>query len=146
MKAIFLFVALLFAATPASAGIYTDDLSRCLVEKTTKDDRISLVRWMFSAAAAHPAVAPIAKVSATQLDAANKAVGELFMKLMTETCREQTKKALKYEGPTTIPAAFQVFGQVAAADLFSSPEVTKAMSGLEKYADGKKLEALTQEE
>lgn len=130
---------------PVEAGVYADDMSRCLVEKTTKEDRIALVRWMFSAAASHPAVATISRITPEQMEASNKAIGGLFMKLMTETCREQTTKALKYEGPATIQLSFQVLGQVAGAELFASPDVVKAMSGLEKYADGKKLEALTKE-
>jgi hypothetical protein len=41
--------------------------------------------------------------------------------------------------------SFNVLGQVAGTELFSSPEVAKAMSGLEKYADSAKIEALTKE-
>jgi hypothetical protein len=130
---------------PVEAGVYADDMARCLVERTTQDDRLALVRWMFSAAAAHPAVESIARVTPEQLDASNKAVAELFVKLMTETCREQTTKALRYEGPSTMQLSFQVLGQVAGNELFSSPEVAKAMSGLEKYADNSKIQALTQD-
>lgn len=130
---------------PAEAGVYVDDMSRCLVESTTKEDRFALVRWMFSAAAAHPAVATISSVTPEQLDASNKTIADLFMKLLTETCREPTTKALQYEGPTTIQLSFQVLGQVAGNELFSSPEVVKAMSGLEKYADNKKIEALVKQ-
>lgn len=130
---------------PAEAGVYVDDMSRCLVESTTKEDRFALVRWMFSAAAAHPAVASISSVTPEQLDASNKTIADLFMQLLTEKCRDQTVKALRFEGPTTIQLSFQVLGQVAGNELFSSPEVAKAMSGLEKYADNKKIEALAKE-
>ena len=127
---------------PAHAGVYADDLSRCLVESTSKEDRLALVRWLFTAATAHPAVADIAKVSPEQLDQASKATGDLFMKLLTESCVVQAKKAVEYEGPATFAVSFQVLGQVAGAELFSSPEVNAAMSRLEKYTDKTKLEAL----
>ena len=126
----------------AHAGPYSDDLAKCLVESTTKDDRTSLVRWMFMGAAAHPAVASIASVSTQDLDKANAATGALFMKLLTVSCKDKAKKALAYEGSATIQLSFQVLGQVAAAELFSSPEVKQAMSGLEKHIDTKKLEEL----
>lgn len=127
---------------PVHAGVYTDDLSRCLVDSTSKDDRLALVRWMFSAAAAHPAVADVAKITPAQLDDANKSIAGLLMRLLTETCTEQAKKAFKYDGPTAFPASFQVLGQVAGTELFASPEVATAMTGMEKYVDSAKLEAL----
>ena len=67
------------------------------------------------------------------------------MRLLTEACVEQAKKAIKYEGPATFAVSFQVLGQVAGSELFSSPEVSAAMTGLEKYTDKTKLEALAKE-
>jgi hypothetical protein len=130
------------AASPARAGIYADDMSRCLVEKSSPDDRVALVRWMFAAAASHPAVADIAKVQPEQIDAANRTIAELVMRLMTEACKEPTQKALKYEGPATIGLSFQVLGQVAGNELFSNPSVAAAMAGLAKYTDAEKLKVL----
>jgi hypothetical protein len=137
---------MLLAATSANAGVYGDDMSRCLVEKTTKEERIALVRWMFVAASAHPAVADIAKVGADELDKSNMVLGQLMTTLLTDRCKEQSKKAVKYEGPAAIQLGFQVLGQVAGSDLFSSPEVAKGMAGLEKYVDKKKLETLGKDE
>jgi hypothetical protein len=127
---------------PAHAGIYADDLSRCLIENSSKEDRLALVRWLFTAATAHPAVADVAKVSPEQLDQANKTTADLFMRLLTDSCVAQAKKAVEYEGPATFAVSFQVLGQVAGAELFGSPEVNAAMAGLEKYTDKTKLEAL----
>jgi hypothetical protein len=129
-------------AISAQAGPYTDDLSKCLVSSTMESDRTALVQWMFSAAASHPAVKSIASVSEEQVEAANKTVGELFTKLLTESCREQAEKALKYEGKSTIESSFQVLGQVAGRELFSSPEVAAVIAGLRKYLDAEKLKAL----
>jgi hypothetical protein len=97
---------------------------------------------MFAAAAANPAVAPIAKVSPQAMDDANASMGALLMRLLTDSCKEKTKAALKYEGPATIQLSFQVLGQVAAGELFSSPEVKKAISGIQGHLDSKKLEEL----
>jgi len=41
----------------ASAGVYADDLGKCLVASTTKDDRSNLIRWLFVAAAHHHEIA-----------------------------------------------------------------------------------------
>jgi hypothetical protein len=137
-------VALMFSATPAAfAGIYTDDLSRCLVEKTTAQDKTVLVQWIFVAMAQHPSVSALTKTTADDVEAHNKSVGALFMKLLTETCLETSQKALKNEGSIAIQSAFQVLGQAAAREIFAAPEVNQVMSGLEKYIDAKKLEVLS---
>ncbi|HEX7375427.1 MAG TPA: hypothetical protein VF277_10645 [Steroidobacteraceae bacterium] len=130
------------AGSGAHAGPYSDDLSKCLVDTTTRDDRTALVRWMFTAASAHPAVASISSATPKEIDEANQVVGKLFMRLLTESCAEAASKAVKYEGPNAIETGFNTLGQVAGSELFSSPEVTAAMTGLQKYLDPKKLETI----
>ena len=142
MRSRYLVTVALFLACRAYAGPYGDDLAKCLVDSTTKEDRTALVRWMFAAAAANPAVAPIANVSPKTIDSANATTGTLFMRLLTESCKEKAKKALTYEGSATIQQSFQVLGQVAAGEMFASPEVRKAMAGLDKHVDTKKLDEL----
>lgn len=133
---------LTFSST-AHAGLYTDDLARCLVDSTSKDDRMALVRWMFVAAAAHPAVASIAKVSPKERDEADKKLATLFMRLLTDTCKDKAQKAIATDGgAVAIQQSFAVLGQVAARDLFSSPEVAQSMTNLDKYVDKKALESL----
>jgi hypothetical protein len=127
----------------ASAGVYADDLGKCLVASTTQDDRTSLVRWMFMAAAHHPAVKPIAAITPAQQDESDKAMGALVMRLLTDSCKTEAQKAIQYEGPITLQLAFEVLGRVAGQELFSSPEVTGNFQGLAKYIDSDKLKALT---
>jgi hypothetical protein len=64
------------------------------------------------------------------------------MRLLTDSCAEKSKKAIKYEGAAAIQTSLMVLGQVAAADLFADPNVKKGMAGLGKYMDEKKLQAL----
>lgn len=125
--------------TGAVAGPYADELSKCLVESTSQGDRIELVRWFFSAASRHPAVAPLTTLTEEQVDAANKTIAEMITSLLTESCRSETEAALQYEGPSTIELSFQVLGQVAGKELFTSPEVAAGLAGLERHLD---LEAL----
>ena len=125
----------LFMVAPVHAGPYTDDLGQCLIESTTTRDRNALVRWLFASAAAHPAVSSIIWVTPEQLDESHKAAGELFNRILFDSCREETRKALKYEGEITITTSFEMLGRVAGQQLFGSPEVSESMSGIEKYLD-----------
>jgi hypothetical protein len=88
---------------------------------------------------ANPAIATLSKATRQDIDAANKVVGALFTRLITVDCREKTRLAVSYEGAPAIQVGFQVLGQVAGRELFSSPEVTQAMSGLESAVDDKKI-------
>jgi hypothetical protein len=126
----------------ALAGVYADDLGKCLVNSTTRDDRTDLIRWLFVAAAHHPAVKPIASVSPAQQEDSDKQMGTLFMKLLTVSCKSESQKALRYEGMVTIQLAFEVLGKVAGQELFTSPEVAGNLKGLAKYIDADKLKAL----
>jgi len=135
---------LLAAVVPRAvyAGLYTDDLSRCLVDSTSTGDRENLVRWMFVAMSAHPAVQTLYSVSAEQVDQSNREIGQLAMKLLTESCVEETSKALKYEGDAGLSGAFEVLGKVAAQEIFSNPSVAQAMAGLQQYFNAEKLHAV----
>ena len=129
----------------AWAGVYTDELSKCLVENTSTEDRTALVKWLFTAASAHPAIGSLSTATPADMDSANQIIGALFMRLLTDSCKPQAQKALRFEGPATIQLSFTVLGQVAGAELFSNPVVAKNMAGIEQFLDSKKLEALKAE-
>lgn len=114
----------------AQAGVYTDDLSKCLVRSTNTNDRVVLVRWIFATLALHPAVRSFVSVPDQQRDTATKAVAELFTRLLTANCRNESVNALRYEGVAAIRASFQVLGQVAVHELMTDPNVAKAMHQL----------------
>ncbi|MFD2167601.1 hypothetical protein ACFSJY_15225 [Thalassotalea euphylliae] len=128
----------------SKAGVYTDQLSMCLVNSTSVEDRNQLVRWMFAAASNHPAVSSIANVTPEALDQANQKMGELMMRLLTVSCKKEASEALKYEGAQTMEASFEVLGNVAGREMFSSPLVAESLAGLDKYIDSEAIQALVE--
>jgi len=126
---------------PAYAGPYSDDLTRCIVESTTATDRIEFVKWMFVAMSVHPAVKSLSSTSEEQLESENKKTADLFMRLLTVSCREKAEKAIKYEGNVAIQTSFKILGQISAQELFANPDVAKAINGLEEYFDEEKLKS-----
>lgn len=130
---------LLFSAS-VKAGVYSDDLSRCLVEASTSADKLTLVRWMFTAMALHPGVKSIASVPDEKNDLASKEVAGLFKTILTKTCKAQAMKAVKYEGAIALQSSFEIFGKVAASELFSHPDVVAGMSKLNKYMENEKIQ------
>ena len=132
----------LSCAATTSAGIYTDDLSRCFVESTSPEDKTDLVKWMFMAMSQHPSVSGLSSVTPNDLDEANKKTADLLVHLLTGSCLQKAKEAIRIEGAGAIQVSFGVLGQVAAANIFSDPNVAKSIAGIEKYVDKTKLEEL----
>ena len=75
-------LAVLAAAVPANAGVFTDDLSRCIVQKTTDTDRTLLVKWMFAAVTRNPDLAGMASLSEADRDKLNSSTAALYDRLI----------------------------------------------------------------
>lgn len=133
---------LMLSFSQVQAGVYGDEMAKCLVESTTPEDRTDLVRWMFVAISLHPAVEALSSVTDEQMNKANEDAANLFMRLLTESCREATEKALQYEGQAVLETSFGVLGQVAGGEIFAAPEVGAVLAGLESYMDSEKLNEL----
>jgi hypothetical protein len=129
----------------ASAGVYTDDMSKCLVSSANEADQAQLVAWIFSAISSHPAVRPMTNLTDAQRRASTDKAGLLMQRLMLIDCRPQTVNALKYEGMASIGQAFGVLGQVAMRGLMSDPTVSKGIAGLGDNLDEAKFNAMFKE-
>ncbi len=132
-------VAGVLGSVSASAGPYSDDLSRCLVRSTGDEEKRTLVKWIFAAVALHPEVADISSVTPAQRTEMTRNTAKIFEKLLADSCRTEVQQAVQYEGPQTIGSSFQVLGQVAARELFSNPNVAANMADLGKYIDQKRI-------
>ncbi|GJM12587.1 MAG: hypothetical protein DHS20C12_09900 [Pseudohongiella sp.] len=135
-----LIVGLLALSQPTLAGEYTDSLSDCLLGATTEDDKISLVKWMFTSMALHPAVEEIADISPSEREKANREMADLIIELLGTRCYSETRLALRNEGTAALEASFSVLGQVAATNLFSDPNVAAGLASLETYITAEDLE------
>ncbi len=130
-------LSVLFLSTkPLIAGPFSDDMAKCLVRSTTEADKTILIRWIFAAFSHNPKVENLAKISDQQKKDLNMAIAELFMRLTTEACKDETKTAYKNEGVSVFEKSFSALGSVAAQGLMSHPDVAKYTAGLKKYVDG----------
>lgn len=136
---------LLSAAPSASAGVYADDMARCLIKSSSADDQIVLVRWMFSTMTLHPAVGDLANISDQQRQEMSNKAAALFERLITVDCHAESVAALKYEGVAAFGSSFNTLGQIAARGLMTDPHVTQALSGLGAVVNGDRLRALMAE-
>jgi hypothetical protein len=129
-------------SSAAHAGVYGDDLAKCLVKSAGPADQKDFVIWAFAAMSAHPDVQSYATFTDAQRADMTKRVAKLYERLMTVDCRAETIAAMKYEGFPAIEQGFSLLGQVAFRGLMGNPKVAQTFSDLPKYVDIKSFEAL----
>lgn len=135
----------LAAAPAASAGVYADDLAKCLVKSASDADKLDLMRWTFAAISLHPDLKTYSNFTDEQRSQITAKAGALMQRLMTVDCRAETIAALKFEGPSAVGPAFNMLGQVGARGLMTDPAVTKGLAELVTGFDMKQLMMLVLE-
>ncbi|MDC7676805.1 hypothetical protein [Asticcacaulis machinosus] len=135
----------LFFSASAQAGVYGDDLGKCLVKSASAKDKTDLVRWMFSAIALHPDISSLSNITPQQRIDIDKQGGALFVRLLAEDCRTEAIAAIKYEGPNAIESGFKLLGEIASVGLFTAPEVAAGLESLAANMDMAKIENLAAE-
>ena len=133
------------APVPAAAGIYTDDLTRCLVAATSTEDRVAFARWMFTAMSAGEAVSDLTTVTDAQRTEGNRRAAHLLQRLILTDCRPQAVLALKYEGGDALVSSFEMVGRVAIGDLMRDPGVAAQLDSLDTYIDQDAMAAFGRE-
>ncbi len=143
MKKYFLLFLILSTLTPLSlssiASPASDSLGTCMIDSMTGKERKQLAQWIFFAMAAHPDIKEYSKVSAESQAKTNEIIGKLISRLLTETCVEQLKAAVKEDGQTAISGAFELVGKYAMQDFMASKEVLGSISGYVNFVDQEKL-------
>jgi len=132
----------LLAVQRANAGVYGDELTKCIIESTSTENQIKFVRWIFALMSLHPDVKDMSLITDKQHEEINKDTANIFVLLLTETCKEQAKKVMKYEGQAAFESSFKVLGQVAMRELMSNPKVKAGTGAFAKYIDEDKMKYL----
>ena len=137
-------VLLLGLAAPAAAraGVYSDDLSRCLVAHTAEADQIVLAQWIYGIMSVHPDVASIARVDDGARERTSKQVARIFETLLTASCRDETARAMRYEGSEALGHSFEMLGKIAMQTLLGNPKVAAESQAFVRYMDQDKLKAV----
>ena len=126
---------------PAHAGQYADQLTKCLVDSTTDEDKAGLARWVFASAAQNPDVADLATVTDEQRTEMSKSAATILERVVTEDCRTQYRDARKNEGQNAnmLSMSLSTLVQVAMGKLVDNPAVSQALGGIDKELNKQKF-------
>lgn len=131
----------LLGAGPAAAGVYADDLAKCLVAKTSDGEKVLLAQWIYTVISVHPSAASLASVKESDRTGVAKQAGQVFETLLADSCREQSAQAVKYEGMDALRNSFKVLGEIAMTTLLSDPAVAAESQRFVKYVDEARIGA-----
>jgi len=137
---ILLFMSLISMTATAWAGPFTDEMSKCLVRSTSEADKTLLIKWIFAAMSTHPDVKSLSAVIPEKGEQLNRETAKLVMRLLTVSCKNETRQAVEFEGEDTFKASFSILGQVAMQGLMVNAEVSNYFSGFEKHLDAQELQ------
>ena len=145
-KFIYVFTVLTFLLNisnkPIFAGPFEDDMSRCLVLATSYKDNSLLGRWLVRVYGEHSDSEDLTNLTLYKKEAIDRDMARLFTRLLSEDCKVETKKALKFEGDGVMFNAFRVLGEVAGKELIEDKNVSKAINKFTDYVDYGKLKFL----
>ncbi len=127
---------------PTFAGPFEDEMAKCLVTSTNNRDRTKLVKWIFRVYGDHPEVSNMVDLSDREKEVIDKDVANIFTRLLSEDCIDETKKALDYEGDKVMFNAFEILGSVASKGIVESPDVMKSINKFVELIDYEKLDYL----
>ena len=127
-----------------SAGPFTDNLTRCILVSTGKDDYTKLVNWIFRVVAEHHDIkSDVGDVySKNQKIMADVNLAEVFTKLLTRECRTESIQAFKYEQDIALFESFKMLGEISMQKMMEDPAVSKSVEEFTKYMDEKAIEEL----
>ncbi len=135
------FAALTMTSGVAHAGVFTDELSKCLVRSAAPKDNEVLVRWIFSAMSSHPSLKVYTTLNVAQRASFDKQAAELFERLILSDCHQESVEAVRADGTKAIEAGFELLGSVAMRQIMADPGVAAGMGNLTHYLDKSKWEA-----
>ena len=126
-------------APSARASETSDRLSRCLVDSATQDDRRALVRWVFSAMAAHPDLEGLAAIDDGRRKELDETAAAVFERLIAKDCTAQARESIVRDGSEGFSSAFETLGELAMGGVVDNKQVQAGMERLGGYIDEQRV-------
>ena len=117
------------------AGPFTDDFAKCLVTKTTAQEKTDLVKWIYVTISFHPQLSQMSNLTAEDVEMANIRVADYMTNVFAYKCNDELNQAIKYEGEESVFYAFELLGELAMGELMQDQGVTAASELFIQYVD-----------
>ena len=131
----YLFIILISFNMNSFSGPFTDDFAKCLVTKTTAQEKTDLVKWIYVTISFHPQLSQMSNLTAEDVEMANIRVADYMTNVFAYKCNDELNQAIKYEGEESVFYAFELLGELAMGELMQDQGVTAASELFIQYVD-----------
>ncbi len=131
----FFFIISLSISFNLSAGPFTDDFSRCIISKTTSQEKTDLVKWIYVTISFHPQLAEMSNLSSNDVEMANIRIADYMTNIFAYKCNEELIEAIKFEGEDSVIKTFELLGEIAISEIMRDEGVAMASEFFTQYLD-----------
>ena len=85
----YLFIILISFNLNSFAGPFTDDFAKCLVTKTTAQEKTDLVKWIYVTISFHPQLSKMSNLTAEDVEMANIRVADYMTNVFAYKCNDE---------------------------------------------------------
>ncbi len=137
MKKIFNFFFIIFLSfnLNLSSGPFTDEFAKCIVMKTTTQEKTDLVRWIYVTMSFHPQLMDLSNLTADDVEMANIRIADYMTNVFAYKCNEELNMAIEYEGEESVYYAFELLGEIAMTEVLEDEGVRAASELFIGYID-----------
>ena len=117
------------------SGPFTDEFAKCIVMKTTTQEKTDLVRWIYVTMSFHPQLMDLSNLTADDVEMVNIRVADYMTNVFAYKCNEELNMAMDYEGEESVYYAFELLGEIAMTELMEDQGVSAASELFIDYID-----------
>lgn len=117
------------------SGPFSDEFSRCIVTKTTSQEKTDLVKWIYVTISFHPQLKGMSKITSDDVEIANIRVADYMTNVFAYKCNNEMMDAIKYEGEESAMQAFKLLGEIAMMEIMGEQNVSYASELFIQYLD-----------
>ena len=117
------------------SGPFTDEFAKCIVMKTTTQEKTDLVRWIYVTMSFHPQLMDLSNLTADDVEMVNIRVADYMTNVFAYKCNEELNMAIDYEGEESVYYAFELLGEIAMTELMEDQGVSAASELFIDYID-----------
>jgi hypothetical protein len=140
MSRLIIAVAIVAMLVPAHGQPQSSSLETCLADNTSGKDRKDLARWIFLGMSAHPEMKQyVSATASTAAEESSRTIAVLVTRLMTDSCVNEAKAAMK-KGGGAVSLAFQSLGKLAMQELMADKSTSESLSQFGRYIDQKRFQ------
>lgn len=115
------------------AGVYSNQLTKCMVKSMDKQDKMQILRYMILICSQPPEVQDMVSISEEQERKILKNTAKLYSYLAIDSCKIFAKKALKYEGEKAFQKSFSMLGKIVLQQNLNTKRGQEMIKTFQKY-------------